>query len=83
MAQSRNRAGRLRAAFSGEVQRLDRLFYAIQEIRPTSKYSYKPISWAQAEGLSEGVFMKMFVLWEDYQERLFQLYLLGHCRPDP
>ena len=66
--------------FSSDITAFERLFDSVVALRPASKHSSSPMSWRQSSELIEGIFMKFYVRWEDYQESVFLAYLMGKPR---
>ena len=72
----------IKRQFLAELNRLEGLYDTLIAIRPTSRNSSNPVSWRQTSDLCEGVFLRAFLGWEEFQERLFLSYLMGKRRPD-
>jgi len=72
----------LRKNFEVNFTQIERLFGIAIRLRPSSRYSWKPISWKQADEIVELAFLKCFIIWETFQEEAFICYLLGESPPN-
>lgn len=72
----------LRNNLEANFSRIERLFGTALGLRPSSRYSWRPISWKQADEIVELAFLKCFIIWETFQEEIFIHYLLGKSPPN-